>query len=738
MSVVQGRNHIQTATAGKSLIESIPDSKSPEPEEVEIKEFKQEIEESTPYQDSSSSISTRAEKIGSILASGSTVSAVLLKNDGSLEELKYDSTPSKHSAISILNSRPTIVGSIESINVIILRGLDSNSNTNQHSLPKPFARSSYPGDYLLLKVNKDGNIENFSKKEYEEYVSHGDDDSKSNDEVIISSQSAQSPLSELKARITETVISEFKKEFGVDPSQEEIDNSVEATLDEVVDSLANEDDSLDYTPGTDESRFVIEETAPSKYPGLELDEYGEHEFHEAIEGIKRLATFQRDQIIRNVQKENGVSYQEVVQAFSQVSERVLPQNENEYDSEEKELAIPTAEFEKELTLALKNVRALGHKHGRQLACSIADTFSELNGISPTEEEVGAVFSRMKAKFNEEAFEELLDDDSSDQQVEDDGSAAAMKEIIGDLTEASKSDILEFARRIVREDLAAQAHDSFLSEHGRIGDEKEIQAKVNELASVAFKDQDFGSDEDDNDYDVNEDDLEQQKLDEEANYVHEIQAGYHNVNSYVAESNPDASNLLSSPVKDVGKHGSVRIDFYVKQQSDEINELNYDKMLTQYKKFHNGGEPSIDETQNMIKFLETNNNLMVNQFDTEEDKNDGDYNPNNDNDNEQDEHDRKENDSWEQESREVDFPLKDANVLHTKIKNTKKYARVDFYFEQDGKVLLGSPNKIEQAKDAYKIFNHKDANGAIVSHLKKFTAAPKPDQLVNEEDMVNID
>lgn len=749
MSVVQTQgNQVTTVIPPKTLIQEIPDSKSPEPE-LEVVEYTQEIEQ-TQEEESVAGISSRAEKVRSILTSGDVVSAVLLSSDGSTGECKYDTTPSKHSAISILNSRPTIIGSIESINVIILRGLGNDSVTNKHSLPDPFNHLSYPGDYLLLKVNKDGDCVNFTKNEYSEYLKNADDVKTSDDDAVVSSQPAQSKLSELRAEVTETVFAEFKSVYGVDPTKEELDSSVDATLSGLIESIVNDDDSLDYTPATDESQFQVveqeESTETNQFPELGLDEYGQHEFNEAIQGIKRLAHHQRDQIIRNVQKANGASYEEVAAVFADIGDKVLPES-NEADGDEKECEISPAAFEKELSSALKNVRALGRKHGKQLACSIANTYSELNGVEPTTNDIAAVFERIKVKFDEEAEEELLDSDT-DVDVEDDGSAAAYKQIIGDLSEANKADILEFARRIVREDLASKAHDSFLFEHGRTGSNHEIAAKVNELASAAFKDYDFGSDESDGDYDINDQDLEQEQLDEQANHAHEISSGYHSVNVLVAESNPNSSNLLSTPVKPVGSHGSVRVDFYLQQQSKEINELNYDKMVQAYKSFHAGQEPDEGETKNMVDFLVVNNNLMVNQFDDGEDVNDVDYDPSNENDTVQCEQDEKEDGVWEVEAEDVDFPLKDATLLHTKIEEQKgKYARLDFYFEQDGKILFGGDDKISKAKAAYKIFNNKDPNGAVVKQLKEFISTPNQQDLVKEEEeeeeqeqepMVNVD
>ena len=51
------------------------------------------------------------DKIRELLsAQGPTVKAVLLKTDGSVEEVNYDSTPSKMHAAELLGAPPSIIG----------------------------------------------------------------------------------------------------------------------------------------------------------------------------------------------------------------------------------------------------------------------------------------------------------------------------------------------------------------------------------------------------------------------------------------------------------------------------------------------------------------------------------------------------------------------------------------------------------------------------------------------------
>ena len=171
--------------SGKSLSQTLPtsESKTPEqetvdqPEEAALGKSKASSKasltppksksRSTSPKSSKSPLSSRAQRIKNSLKKTNVVSAVLLKADGTCEEIKYN-TSSKQ-ANTLVNGRPTIIGELEDIQVIIVRSLSSCGPLNKHILPVPFCNKKYNGDYLLYRVNVEGNPINLSLKDYKNY-----------------------------------------------------------------------------------------------------------------------------------------------------------------------------------------------------------------------------------------------------------------------------------------------------------------------------------------------------------------------------------------------------------------------------------------------------------------------------------------------------------------------------------------------------------------------------------------
>merc|ERR1712204_98448 len=86
-----------------------------------------------------------------VLQSTSTVKAVVLSPDGSAAEISYSANANK-----ILGGRPTVIGQLESIGVIVCRSLDQSGPSNKHVLPVPLSNASFNGNYLLFSVDASG------------------------------------------------------------------------------------------------------------------------------------------------------------------------------------------------------------------------------------------------------------------------------------------------------------------------------------------------------------------------------------------------------------------------------------------------------------------------------------------------------------------------------------------------------------------------------------------------------
>jgi len=76
---------------------------------------------------------------------------------------------------------------------------------------------------------------------------------------------------------------------------------------------------------------------------------------------------------------------------------------------------------KMLNEAFENVTKLGASHQEEFIKKISGTFTELNGVEPTTEQIATIFGRIKEQFAEEVREEFLEmneDDNNDENDED--------------------------------------------------------------------------------------------------------------------------------------------------------------------------------------------------------------------------------------------------------------------------------------------------------------------------------
>eukprot|EP01084_Bolivina_argentea_P289154 496455_1 len=161
----------------KSLNEPLQEAKTPEIERVfradtkvnHVKERK-DNDERQEIESEKSLLSTRAWRIKEYLNKTKEIDAVLLKADGSSQQIKC--IPSSKQINKILNGRPTIIGELEEINAIIIRSLKKNIKLkyNQNILPPPYCNHRFYGNYLLFCVDSVGNPVSLSLKQYQIFV----------------------------------------------------------------------------------------------------------------------------------------------------------------------------------------------------------------------------------------------------------------------------------------------------------------------------------------------------------------------------------------------------------------------------------------------------------------------------------------------------------------------------------------------------------------------------------------
>eukprot|EP01083_Nonionella_stella_P173401 597999_1 len=424
--MITSRPAATSQNAIKSLNRRLPteESKTPEIETVHPGNVRSNEEASPLNQDEEEAnrsindctLSTRAQRVKDSLRNKSVFKAVLLKADGSAEQIEYN-TSSVH-ANQLLNGRPSIVGELEDLHVIIARSLNQNAKeVNAHVLPAPFCNKQYRGNYLLYRVDATGNPMHLELPQYEKYVrdnktltatARKNFDPIDNQEIKPKSSLNSGITSvHLRSEVDRKIRAQFKSDNGRNPTQSEIEEAVEQSLQQLVDELASSCSKMndpDYDP---------QEDAVDIDADLQLAQQEEEE--EAVSEDWRL----------------------------------------------------------QLKDALHYVRQRGRVDGRILAEKISQTFYELNGKEATLDELVDVFRRIKSALADEAQQDL---------EYDNGSALYLAQKLGaDLKNADPSDIVEIAFRIVGQDLVHRAKSSFLICKNRQPNGEELSQAVAKLA-----------------------------------------------------------------------------------------------------------------------------------------------------------------------------------------------------------------------------------------------------------------
>lgn len=97
---------------------------------------------------------------------------VLLKHDGTKEEVTLDLSISKNAVAQTLGGKGTIVGEWPENEVVILKLLEppEDAPVNCHKLQPPFDKKEIKGNMLLVRMDEDAHPQDFTLKEYEEFA----------------------------------------------------------------------------------------------------------------------------------------------------------------------------------------------------------------------------------------------------------------------------------------------------------------------------------------------------------------------------------------------------------------------------------------------------------------------------------------------------------------------------------------------------------------------------------------
>jgi len=390
-----------------------------------------------------STLSLRAMQAKQSIISKKIVKAVVIPPDDEPTEISYN-TSSKQ-ANKILNGRPTIVGELEQIRVVIVRSLNQKNcgPLNKNILPVPFCNKSYNGNYLLYRVDAQGNSLDFTLSEYTKFVSANKtltEQARKNFNPIDGQEigSNASPFGSnsgltmvyLQSEVDKEIRADFKKSNGRNPTDAEIEVSVNEAVTKLVNDLISESSPMndpDYNPDDDDSSII------GKLKQVYYDENG--------------VEIDNEELIKTLRK--GASMDD----FDDVSDQ--------------------RDWRLQLKDALNYVRQRGRADGKALAQRISSTFYELNGVEPSLNELVDVFRRVKSDLADEAMEDIQSgNDAASQQL---ASTVAM------MRKSDPTEVVDMAQKIVANNLMTKAVAMFKSAHGRSPNKKELKRSIETLA-----------------------------------------------------------------------------------------------------------------------------------------------------------------------------------------------------------------------------------------------------------------
>jgi len=367
-------------------------------------------------------MSERACDIKKALQTKQEVTAVLLKPNGESEEIKYDA--SSTAANSLLNGRPTIMGELDEVQIVMARALNQSScgDLNTHTLPAPFGSLQFNGNYLLFRVDAEGSTIDLTLKEYNDYAeTHKAEPAKATDVDSMFIKSQRTPNT-ANSRLTLLCIrSQMDKKVrssNPEADETEIAALIDVELQKLVDGLVFK---AGASPLTDPD-YKPEDEGKDSDAALDSSEevsMGASQTQGDSTGIQATGTM------------SGTSSE--------------------------------GDWRSQLNDALTLVRERGRFDGMKLAEKISSTLYEVNGVDPSLADLADVFRKIQTEFAYEAQDELNDDaDSSDN-----GTAFYLrnKGTKGG-EELRGADLVEYATRIVGEDLLSRARSAIAIGKGR--------------------------------------------------------------------------------------------------------------------------------------------------------------------------------------------------------------------------------------------------------------------------------
>merc|ERR1719295_1607271 len=250
--------------------EELPNNEPETEQQSEEQEQQHEDDDNETEQATHSGLSSRASGIKDFLREKTEVKAILLKQDGSTEEISYDASSS--GTRSLLGGRPSIIGEIEDLRVVVVQALSQSVSrgpaANKHTLPVPLCHHRGSGDYVVFRLDSEGRAGDVTVEEFQKYS----DDHKAltetsvrnysnEEEPVRSSYSAAKISMENLRGAVETQIHSEQSSSAVSNFEDAVKSGVQKLVDSMVLSLDSSPmNDGDYNPeseGMDEEADLV-------------------------------------------------------------------------------------------------------------------------------------------------------------------------------------------------------------------------------------------------------------------------------------------------------------------------------------------------------------------------------------------------------------------------------------------------------------------------------------------------
>jgi len=195
---------------------------------------------------------------------------------------------------------------------------------------------------------------------------------------------------------------------------------------------------------------------------------------------------------------------------------------SEYDDNEVEDLSPEAEqaLSEEIDEAMQIASELGKQAREELSLKYYESFIEVTGQEPSQEQINGIFQRMQEELSLEAEEELFDNYEESYGDECGDVASLLLNKISNLDNEDKKEMFEESQSIISQETQNEVKQQYSDSWGKEPNEEEFQDILISLAQTKFTDEYF-TDNNDEDYDPEQDSQQDEQENDEDEYSSDL-------------------------------------------------------------------------------------------------------------------------------------------------------------------------------------------------------------------------